>query len=107
MQSRRAWRIQDSGVGMAGSTRDYFGCKPRRTGRNDRRIGDEAKVGGPVPVIGDRTKSAATSAIVKSKEAKPAASSQQAPQPQGDPHLLVSDACVLRCEPTPSWLLNP
>ena len=64
------------------------------------RLETKLRSGGPVPVKSESTKSAAPSAIIKSKDAKPVASSQQAPQPQGDPPLLLSDAWVWRCEPT-------
>lgn len=58
------------------------------------------RLGGPVPVKNEPTKSGTTSAIVESKKSTPVASSQVASQPKGDPPLLVSDAWVWRCDPT-------
>jgi len=58
------------------------------------------RLGGPVPVKSEPTKSGAASPIVESKEIKPAATSQVASQPKGDPPLLVLDAWVWRCDPT-------
>jgi hypothetical protein len=100
MQSRRFWHIRILALAWPAALVITLAANPAAQAGTTGKLETKLRLGGPVPVKSEPTKSAAPSAIVKSKEAKPAASSQQAPQPQGDPPLFVSDAWVWRCEPT-------
>ena len=68
----------------------------------------KVRLGGPVPVKGDEAAPAATSAIVQSSEAGPAAASWQASMPKGDQTRASQEAWVWQCEPTASGAVqNP
>ena len=100
MRSTRSSRITILSLAWSAALIVTLAVNPAAQSGTTGALETKLRLGGPVPVKSEPTKSAATSAIVKTEEAAPAATSQQATQPQGDPPLLVLDAWVWRCDPT-------
>lgn len=100
MQRRRSWQTRILALAWPAALAIALAANPAAQAGPTGELETKLRLGGPVPVKSEPTKSAATSAIVKTEEAAPAATSQQATQPQGDPPLLVLDAWVWRCDPT-------
>jgi hypothetical protein len=100
MQKRRSWQTRILALAWPAALMITVAVNPAAQAGTTGALETKLRLGGPVPVKSEPTKSAATSAIVKSDDAAPAVTSPQAPQPQGDPPLLVLDAWVWRCDPT-------
>jgi hypothetical protein len=100
MQGRRSWGIRILALVWPAALAITLLANPAVQAGATGALETKLRLGGPVPVRGEEMTDATTSAIVKSKEAEPAASSHQAPQPQGDLPWLVLDAWVWRCDPT-------
>jgi hypothetical protein len=100
MQKRRSWQTRILALAWPAALMITVAVNPAAQAGTAGALETKLRLGGPVPVKSEPTKSAAISAIVKTDEAAPAATSQQAMQPHGDPHLLVLDAWVWRCDPT-------
>ena len=100
MQSKRSRRIRILALVWPAALAVTLVVNPGVQAGTTGALETKLRLGGPVPVKSEPTKSGAASPIVESKEVKPVASSPKASQPKGDPPLLVQDAWVWRCDPT-------
>ena len=70
MQSRRSWRIRVLALAWPAALVITLAVNPAAQAGTTGALETKLRLGGPVPVRNEPTKSAPTSAIVKSKEAK-------------------------------------
>ena len=108
MRSTRSWRIRILALAWPFALVITLAVNPVAHAGTPGGLETKVRLGGPVPVKGDEAAPAATSAIVQSSEAEPAAGSRQVSLPKGDQTRASQEAWVWQCEPTTSGAVqNP
>ena len=102
MRSTSSWRIRILALAWPAALVITLAVAPAAHAGTPGGLETKVKLGGPVPVKGDEAALAATSAIVQSSAAEPAAARGQASLPKGDQTRASQEAWVWQCEPTTS-----